>query len=229
METKVDLWLEENKPKGMLYNGDFYYVSKKEKKQVSYHVELRPTPIKVTKTRKRRSRGNGAEKGERITKVGHSYIYENVLKDFKKAIKKGTSTRAVFLKYSPTAKGNTLKSYRTLYSRYLRENENHIIKPRAKKTIIRGKKYRRPPPKGAYKYSKTYQTWIRKEEADKVMKAIRTVEYGWKPTSDNIAQRAGMARHRVLATLSVLQDEDRVGYETKKLTPVYFDKGFVSK
>jgi len=180
------------------------------------------------KYRKRKSkkvgRKIGADRGAVIAQMGHTKVYENILNDFKEAIKRHQSTRAVFLKYIPNAKASTLKTYKSLYIRYLRDYENHEIKTQTKKTIIRGKSYRKKPPAGTYGYSKTYQTWIREKEVGGVLKAIQTVRYNYKPTSEVIAHETGMTRHRVLATLSLLQEQDKIGYNTDKLTPIYFVK-----
>jgi len=217
MKIEINLLtVEDGQPKEIELFGKIFTIQ--EKRQVLHMPTIKVIPISKSYSSDIPDRGNV------LTRLGHNAIHENVLRDFKDAVEHNRSVKSVFKKYSPKLSRGTIKSYTSLYKRYCREFENTKIITSAKKRRIRGKKYKKTPPAGTYGYSKTYQTYIKDTEVGNVMRAIQTVRYNYKPTSENIAQETNMTRSRTLATLSLLQAQDKIGYKTTKLTPIYFVK-----
>jgi len=221
MKKEVNLWIENDIPIGMIYDGDFYHITKQ--KQVKYQVSMTATP--VSKKTQERLTAN-TKKGKTLEnhrKLGAKYIGKcdgmriiKQLVDELKGVFHETKRKAIIKKWYPYVSDDTLKRYSVTYASFKNGKRDK-------------KKYKKRPPENTYAYSKTYGTYIKKDEVKKVMNAIRTVEYNYKPTSDAIVEKTGMRKYRILATIGLLIDENKVGFEVKNGTPIYFDKGFVTQ
>ena len=142
-------------------------------------------------------------RGDVVATVGHNHIYANILKDFNEALEKGNSLKRVFKKYSPEAKKSTLTTYVSLYKRYLKQIKNVNVKS---KSI----KQKQITPFDAIGYDSTYATWVRRDEAEKVLRACRLVEFEYEPTSKGIISRTDLAKNRVMATIHFLIKQGRI-------------------
>jgi len=224
MKKEVDLWIEDNEPKGLIYDGDFYYITKK--KQVTYKATFVGTPT-ITKTKiSKNIKKQSTVKHHK--QLGAIYVGKNdgmrmikqLLDELKNATNKKEAIKLI-KKYYPYASDKSIRRYLVTYEQFAKQKPQTTTQTTITK---RRRKKRRRKPAGAYAYSKTYRTWIKEEESNKVLRAVRTVRYGYKPSSITIANETGLPRHRVLATLEVLQDNNKVDYKMDDITPVYFLK-----
>jgi hypothetical protein len=164
------------------------------------------------------------DRGRAIKTYMHNKVYENIANDVKEAIDNGRSIKRAIKKYYPEAKTSTIKSYVSMYKRFFRETDSGTVPHRNKYS----KRYQKKAPEGSYAYSKTYQSYVKQDEVDLVLRALHKVGCDYKPTTDQIVAETRMKKNRVLATLSVLQEQGKVGYKIgykdHPLTPVYHIK-----
>jgi len=154
--------------------------------------------------------------GKILGYVGHTPIIDTVLEEFKEAVSKNRSVKKVMRNFFPTYKTSTHRSLVTTYKRWVREQEG-------KELDIKPKKSERHLPEDTVGYCETYQTLIKKDEYDDVLRVINIVEYDYQPTAEAIRNRSTIPKHRVAATLRYLQDENIVKYRINEFgKPVYF-------
>jgi len=194
-----------------------------------YLQDNEPDNFKNIVGKKGESRRNNRYPGKVIGHEGKTPIIDTVLKEFKEAVKNGRSPRMVIHKFFPTYKNNTKKGMVRTYARWIKKHSDENIDLKLKKTIKR-KNHKRPLPSNAVGYCDTYQTYIKKDEYNKVLRSINTVEFNYHPTSQAIRNRAKIPKHRVGAILRYLQDEGIVKYRINEFgTPVYFSLNKVEK
>jgi hypothetical protein len=218
MKKEVDIWLEENEPKGMIYNGDFYYITKqKQEKYVANIVLTEPTTKLSANAKKHKTiawhkelgvKYIGRKDGMRIVEQLHNEL-QNVVHE--------TKRRAIIKRYYPYVAEDGLKRYSVIYASFNRENNNQTT---TKLQSIIKRKYRKRKVQDAFGFSKTYQTWIKNNEVEKVKRAIQIVRLDYKPTSENIAKESNMKRARVNAVIDVLLKKGTI-IKIKGLVPVY--------
>ena len=188
----------------------------------------------VKMERGRRSGGKGyrdtggEDRGKTIHQFGHNSIHSNVARDVKFAIENKQSIAKVLRRYSPKAGKSSINAYISLYKRYFREVIGMDIRTRSPRRITtkrfttKGKRYKRKPPEGCVAYDDTYKTFVRQDEIDSVMLAIKTVELNYNPTSEAIVNRSGVRKHRVAVTLHYLRDQNIIKYRINEFgTPIY--------
>jgi len=226
MKKEVDLWMEDDKPKGMIYDGDFYFIT--DKRRVTYEATITQ---KIPTIKQAKPKERNAKKGftlDHHKKMGVTYIgkceglriVKELIEDLKGVFHE-TQRKTIIKRYYPMASDDTLKRYSSTYAGWER-GKGEPIKPRKKRR--RKRKSKRKAPEGTYGYSKIYKTFIKDKEAKAVMRAVRTVRYNYKPTTKAIIKETGMQQHRVLATLKLFLQEDKIGYKLDDKIPIYFVK-----
>jgi len=198
MKEEVDLWIEENEPRGMIYNGNFYHVTKK--KQVTYQtkstIQEKTSPI---------------DRGPKIGRKHHVILYKNITNEVKELIDSGKTSiphiQQVLRKYYPKNKKSTLKTIAFIYRGYI--EGKHQLEPVNQKKSFR-KKRRRKKPKGTVGFEKSYQKYIKAQDVQNVKRAIRTVRYGYVPNTDTIEKETNIPRQQLLATLKYLKKKGQI-------------------
>ena len=85
-------------------------------------------------------------------------------------------------------------------------DENKPEETKAKKKYGRQKPlHKHYKPANGTAFVKTYGTWIKEPEVNKVKLAINKVAYGYEPTADVIEKETGLRKYRVLAVLKYLR------------------------
>jgi len=166
------------------------------------------------------------ELGEVVHQYNHNSVYQNVLDDFRDAIKNNRSVNKVLKSYFPKHKRSTLKTYISLYKRYLREFENTqtTLIPTNNKNNGRRRKHSQRPPSDAYGFDSTYGTWVLNDEKEMIKRMLNKVEFNYKPTVTELEKRTGLKPQRIRACLHLLMKEDKVGFRYEDLTPIYMWK-----
>ena len=178
-----------------------------------------------------------SKKGERIARLGHNSVFENILNDIKNAYKNNSTESDlvdVIREYYPdTPKIASLRTYLSLYKRYLvnvgflkktisgiqldEEYEEEFEKKYIEKMNrsypeeLKKKRIKRRKKPGAIGFDKRYGTWILQDEVDQIKRAINTVEYGYKPTSQNIKKKCStLVIQRIRAVLHWMADQKMI-------------------
>ena len=109
MITKVDLWIEGQEVKGLMYNGQFFKVFPFEKVSLS---EIPAVAVTAKPSKK--------DRGERICTHGHISIYKKVAEEI--STKKSFSDMVDVIKsYYPFYKVSSCKAAVVGYKRFLKE------------------------------------------------------------------------------------------------------------
>ena len=152
------------------------------------------------------------EKGNRITSFLATPIFTNILERVKMCDKKHEMVKVVKT-YYPNLKKRSVEKYAHVYYRYIKEAPHSQKTPEPKKL----RKSRRP--KDAVGKDEVYNTWVMKDEYDKVKRAIN--KWGFKATTQSISDVTGIRQNRVRAILHMLQKKHDVYLTYEDLTPIY--------
>ena len=144
------------------------------------------------------------EMGPKIGHVGKVPIYKYIYKELKNAKENHTK---ILKRYFPKAKPKTISTKKWAYNRYIREQGGSVNYKSFRKKYTRKKA--KPDPDCIF-YNKTYKTWIRNNEINKVKRAINAYGLGYVPTSKAIAKRENMKLRRVNAVLGYLINKGEV-------------------
>jgi len=162
----------------------------------------------------------GKPMGTELKQYCKNKVYSNIATDMINAIRNGQDTQKVLREYYPMAKNSTLKTYRSLYTRYFKD----IGEIETQSKTYTEPQVERNEPTGAYKYNDMYSTYVLKKEVDAVTQAISKVRFDYTPTVKSIAEETDMSVGRVRATLNTLILEKKVGIKTSGVfgKPVYY-------
>ena len=198
LEYKGEVFILKGRPTGV----------RKGTPSISKSIIPKPVPIATFL-----GEAEGLDRGESLGTVSNNTIYENVLTAVKEAINQNKPRLEIIEeigKYYPQSKHISCVSY---YSAYLRHIKNPIsnIKP--------VRKYKKRKPKNALCYSKTYLTWILKNEYEQVKKALH--KWQFVATSKAIAKETGLKQGRVNAILHYMRKKNQVFIKKENKTPIY--------
>jgi len=174
---------------------------------------------------------NPNTKGEYLGHVSGTGIYTNELKDMKKAIEqqwpKELLENNIIKLYHPNVKDKTINTYCNGYIRYITENETLTPKVTERKKPKKRRKRRRVIPEGAVGFCERYGRYIWRHEYNKVLKGLNYIEYGYKPSVEQISEKFKLSQQIVRAVLNfMMEQEQRVTYKTDgKGTPIYYFVG----
>jgi len=142
-------------------------------------------------------------KGVKIAEMRNNAVYQNVLDDVREGLNAGVSNeqlRQSVKQYYPDSCKSSIYTYVSVYKRFLK-NEQVSIKP-----IVKRRRHRRKPA-DCHGFSKTYRTWVRNVDFDKVKLAINNItKWGYKPHVIAISKETGLKQQRVRATVKYMLD-----------------------
>jgi len=223
MKKEVEMWIENDIPKGIIYENKFYFLNVLEKQMLTRIVkpkvskDFKVKPISIKKD---------ISKGKFLKKIKSTLIYENPANDIKYFIDNGMSRAGleeILKKYYPNIKISSIKKYMVGYLSYLKStgvDTTHLT--RGGSYYKKHRKRRKAPSPDCIGFSKTYKTWIKDFELKEVQRLINMYKYGYKPTVKNMIKESYLTKpERIRATLNYLQQEGKVIREPNNNTYTY--------
>jgi len=136
MKKEIDIWIENNNPKGIIYEGKFYIIKSLET-QLSQPLIPKSYSITTSYTKKTK----GKDKGKKLANVRNTAIYENILNDI---IQNGGlintyTARDIIKNYYPNFKQASIKAVATQYIGYAKRNCKLPLMTKEQGEISKGK------------------------------------------------------------------------------------------
>lgn len=159
---------------------------------------------------------------KRFHSYSHVSIRNDILKEVEEVLSKDKTADIsdILQKHFPDVSTKTIKSYRFAYRKELQR-----LHPRKfgnlVKTYNRTKRTKRSKPLGAVAYNKTYNTYVKQDHINKVLRAINIVELNYKPTAKEIQKRTGLSKTRMYITLRHLLDKKVISYRLENRKLIY--------
>jgi hypothetical protein len=147
-------------------------------------------------------------------------IYQSVLDKIFDGMKKGIPMLKVIRKEYPHITSKSVGKYACCYRSYIRKN----VSTNGDEQFFRRRKQRkrrRKKPKDAIGFDKTYKVWIRQDNYDLIIRALR--KYDFRATTKNIAEETRLPAHKISATLHYMIDNDMAyrTYDSNKMEYLY--------
>ncbi len=159
--------------------------------------------------------------GKTIARMSGSMIYEYVLNDIKQALQNlnvsNKDIENIIRRYHPNVKDNTVDVYLRAYIRFIKNGEK--VPPKNFR-----RRRRRKIPEGAVGFCTRYGTFIWRKDYNDVLKGLNYMEYGYKPSVQQISEKFKISEQRVRAVLNyMIEQEGRVTSDTTdgKGAPLY--------
>ena len=188
--------------------------------QIFVVKEKRETIIKVPSTSVRRIAETPTDRGKTIRLIGKRTGHQNVLDECKQLVEAGNyDFMPVLKKYYPNLRKTSYTRYACDYRQYLginigrgRPTKKYFNVPTTTETtpIKKRRRRRKKPSPDCVGFSKTYKTWIKKDEVHKVKLAISTVGFGYVPNTKTIVKQTGLTKSRTSAILDYMISKELV-------------------